>query len=71
MQTVNIDLADRSYAVYIGSGILGQDHPAFASTRGSTALIVSNETVAPLYLESLTHAMGEADVNSRILPDGE
>ena len=62
MQTVNIDLADRSYSVYIGSGILGQDHPAFEIARGSTALIVSNETVAPLYLESLTHSLGETDV---------
>ena len=71
MQTVNIDLADRSYAVYIGSGILGQDHPAFASARESTALIVSNETVAPLYLESLAESLGGADVHSLILPDGE
>ena len=54
MQNVKVDLEDRSYTVYIGAGLLVTTHPAFDTTEGGTALIVSNETVAPLYLESLT-----------------
>lgn len=71
MQTVNVDLAERSYNVYIGSGLLGTRHVAFDIPKGSTALIVSNETVAPLYLEKLTNSLSAARVHSLILPDGE
>lgn len=71
MQTVKVDLADRSYTVYIGSGMLGKEHPALNITAGSTILIVSNETVAPLYLDSLAKSLVDADVHSLILPDGE
>lgn len=71
MQTVKVDLADRSYTVYIGSGLLGKTHPAFDICSGSTALIVSNATVAPLYLDSLAGSLAGADVHSLILPDGE
>ena len=71
MQEVKVDLADRSYTVYIGAGILGSDHPAFNIPRGSTTLIVSNETVAPLYLASLETSLAEAEVHHLILPDGE
>jgi 3-dehydroquinate synthase len=71
MQTVNIDLAERSYSVYIGSGILGNSHPAFEIAPGSTVLIVSNETIAPLYLDALVRSLAGANVHSLILPDGE
>ena len=71
MQTVKVDLADRSYTVYIGSGMLGKEHPAFNITAGSTVLLVSNETVAPLYLETLKKSLAGAEVHSLVLPDGE
>jgi len=71
MQTVKVDLADRSYPVYIGSGLLGEKHPAFDVTHGSTVLIVSNETVAPLYLQTLVSSLAGADIHSLVLPDGE
>ena len=71
MQTIKVDLADRSYPVYIGAGILGSSHPAFDIPRGSTALVVSNEKVAPLYLASLEASLSEAEIHHLILPDGE
>ena len=71
MQTVNVNLADRSYTVYIGSGLLGEKHPALSVASGSTALIVSNDKVAPLYLESLKASLAGADIHHLILPDGE
>jgi len=71
MQTVKVDLSERSYTVFIGSGILGSNHPAFNITPGSTALVVSNEKVAPLYLESLRASLTGADIRHLILPDGE
>ena len=71
MQSVNIDLADRSYTVFIGSRLLGKPHAAFAVPKNSNVLIVSNETVAPLYLQSLTASLASANVESIVLPDGE
>lgn len=71
MQTVKVNLAERSYTVYIGSGMLGHEHPAFDICRGGTVLVVSNETVAPLYLDTLGRSLASADMHSLILPDGE
>jgi 3-dehydroquinate synthase len=71
MQTVNVNLADRSYTVFIDSGSLGKAHPAFSTTRGRTVLIVTNETVAPLYLDTLTGSLADATIHTLILPDGE
>lgn len=71
MQTVKVDLADRSYTVYIGSGILGGAHPVFEMCKGSTVLIVSNQTVAPLYLDHLAGSFTSANIHRLVLPDGE
>ena len=71
MQTVKVDLADRSYSVIIDQGILGGHHPVFDDSHGSTVLVVSNEKVAPLYLEPLLKSLGGSVVHTLILPDGE
>ena len=71
MQTVKVDLADRSYLVYIGSGMLGNKHPALDIGSDSTVLVVTNETVAPLYLDALKDSLAGKNVHSLILPDGE
>jgi len=71
MLTVDIDLAERSYTVYVGSGLLGKAHPAFDVAQGSTVLIVSNETVAPLYLDAVVRSLAGANVHSLLLLDGE
>ena len=71
MQTVKVDLADRSYKVYIGSALLGKPHPVFDRCNSGTILIVSNETVAPLYMDALAASLTGANIHSLILPDGE
>jgi len=71
MQIVNVDLADRSYEVTIESGLLGKPHPVFSNCGKGTVLVVSNETVAPLYLDRLEASLSGADVHKLILPDGE
>jgi 3-dehydroquinate synthase len=70
---VSIDLGERSYSILIGSGLL-DDSDAFSELpRSSAALIVSNTTVAPLYLDRLRLALGHhfAVVLDVCLPDGE
>ena len=71
MQTIRVELADRSYSVFIGSGMLGTRNAAISIPAGSTALVVSNETVAPLYLQALEDSLADVQIQTLILPDGE
>ncbi|KAK9805737.1 hypothetical protein WJX73_003723 [Symbiochloris irregularis] len=73
--TVPVDLGDRSYPIHIGSNLLQEGRKLADMITGSTALIVTNTTIAPLYLERCTEALKSAKPNLRVesvvLPDGE
>jgi len=70
---VDIDLGDRSYAIHIGAGLLDQASSWQGLPRARSALIVSNETVAPLYLARLQAQLQPhyPQVLTVILKDGE
>ncbi|MCG8610321.1 MAG: 3-dehydroquinate synthase [Pseudomonadales bacterium] len=70
MRTLQVDLGDRSYPIHIGSGIL-HDAKLFIPHIQGEVMIVTNETVAPLYLETLKATLAGLRVNQVILPDGE
>ena len=70
-RTLQVDLGARSYPIIIGSGLLGGDFHLSSHLVGSDCLIVSNETVAPLYLESLKKNLPDSAVHSINLADGE
>ena len=69
--TLQVDLGDRAYPIYIGSDLIS--NPAFFAQhiKGSRVMVVSNTTVAPLYLEQLKKALVDFNVSEVILPDGE
>ncbi len=69
--TVTVDLGERSYPIVIGSGLLASGFDLSEYVRGSDCLIVSNVTVAPLYLDALRASLGDKTVDSISLPDGE
>ena len=69
--TVRVELGARSYPIVIGSGLLGGAFDLAPYLAGGTCLIVSNETVAPLYLEPLRQGLAGRNVASVCLPDGE
>ncbi|MEX1198693.1 MAG: 3-dehydroquinate synthase [Pseudohongiellaceae bacterium] len=71
MKEVNVDLGERSYPILIGTGLL--DRPGLLQPwiSGRRVLIVSNDVVAPLYLERLKKALDGVEVDEVILPDGE
>lgn len=71
MQTLTVDLGSRSYPIYIGSGILGDGSLLLRHLPSAQILVVSNETVAPLYLDRLLAGLGEARLDTLVLPDGE
>ncbi len=67
---VQVSLGDRSYPIYIGSDeIRNADIARYVS--GKKVLIVTNETIAPLYLESLQQQLSDKHLDSVILADGE
>lgn len=71
MQILNVNLGERSYPIYIGPGLLGQRELLCRHIPGKQVLLVSNETVAPLYLEPLKAALNGFQQEAVILPDGE
>ena len=73
MQTLTVELGDRSYPIHIGPGLLGQTDLILPHLVQKRAMIVTNTTVAPLYLAQLTATLeaGGVAVSSVVLPDGE
>ena len=74
MHTVlNVDLGNRSYPIHIGDGVLARADLVLPHIRGKQVLLVSNETVAPLYAETLRSQLQAAGltVAEVVLPDGE
>jgi len=69
-RSIEVGLGDRSYPIVIGRDLLGSfDLTPFV--HGSDCLVVSNETVAPLYLEALRPSLAGRDISTIALPDGE
>jgi len=77
MQTITVDFTPssekRSYPIHIGHGILQRIDLIAAHLPQKRVAIVSNTTVAPLYLEKLQTALDKLGIQSFpvILPDGE
>ncbi len=71
MQLLNVALAERSYPLYIGANLLHQAELLRRHLTGTQVLIVTNTTVAPLYLAPLQAAFSGLQVQVTLLPDGE
>ena len=73
MQSLTIDLADRSYPILIGQNLLADPAAWQGLPKAATAVIVTNETVAPLYAPALREAIAPhyPRVLTLALPDGE
>lgn len=70
MQTLTVDLGVRSYPIFIGQDLL-QKALLQSYVKGRQVMVVSNETVAPLYLDALIRQFPDKQVDTVILPDGE
>lgn len=73
MQTLKVELANRSYPIHIGRGLVSNADLILPHLKRKHVAIVTNTTVAPLYLEQLSASLQAAGVSviSIILPDGE
>jgi 3-dehydroquinate synthase len=71
MPTLTVELGDRSYPILMGTGLLAQTEAYLPHLRGGRPLIVTNETVAPIYLDRVRQALSNLNPQALILPDGE
>jgi 3-dehydroquinate synthase len=73
MQTLTVELANRSYPIHIGQNLLSETSLILPHLKRKHVAIVTNTTVAPLYLDQLTHSLQAVGVSviPIILPDGE
>jgi len=71
MITLTVELGARSYPIIIGGGLFGSNGLLDPYVLGRDVLIVTNEVVEPLYLEPLKKLLGDCQVNTLTLPDGE
>ncbi|OGI45272.1 MAG: 3-dehydroquinate synthase [Candidatus Muproteobacteria bacterium RBG_16_65_31] len=71
MKTLNLDLGARSYPIHIGAGLIARAELLTPHIAGERVAIVSNETVAPLYMEKLRALLASYRPLEVLLPDGE
>lgn len=70
METVSVELGDRSYPIYIGRGLLDQPDLLRPRLGKGRVVIISNDVVAPLYMDRVKALCGEG-TDTFVLPDGE
>lgn len=68
---IQVSLAERSYPILIGSGLLNQTEQFEKVIKGKRVVIVTNSTIAPIYLDTLVNTLANYDVLTYQLPDGE
>lgn len=69
-QTVDIDFGPRSYPIMIGVNLLDEPGLLNKHVRGKV-MVVTNDTIAPLYLQKVLDSLGNTPKQSVVLPDGE
>lgn len=71
MIELKVDLGDRDYPIYIGEGLLSDSELYKPYIAGKKVMLVTNETVGPLYEQQVRQALSSYEVDSVVLPDGE
>ena len=71
MNTLQVELGSRSYPIYIGADLLDRPELYARHIKAKQVLVVTNETVAPLYLDRVLGQLSAYKTAQVILPDGE
>jgi len=71
MKKLQVELGDRSYPIYIGSDLLSQSELLVKHIKSRQVVVVTNETIAPLYLDAVLKNLQGYIVETVVLPDGE
>lgn len=71
MTQLSVSLGERSYPIYIEAGLLANTQALAQHIRSHKVVIISNDVVAPLYLDLIQSKLTDFDVSHICLPDGE
>ncbi|MBG6246071.1 3-dehydroquinate synthase [Candidatus Symbiopectobacterium sp. 'North America'] len=73
MERITVTLGERSYPITIAAGLFADPASFMQLTAGEQVMLVTNQTLAPLYLEAVSRVLEQASVKVKhvILPDGE
>ena len=71
MKEIRVELGDHAYPILIGEGLLDRPEIFTDCIRSKQVMVVTNETIAPLYLERIMQCLGSFKTDKIILPDGE
>ena len=71
MKTLTVELGERSYPIYIGSGLLDRPDLLTGHVKSRQVLVVTNQIVAPLYLDRVRASLEGYRCETIVLPDGE
>jgi len=71
MKSIDVALQSNAYPVYLGAGLLGNADLWKKHLGHGKVLVVSNDTVAPLYLDTVRQSLDRQDCEVHIIPDGE
>ncbi|MBM3342266.1 MAG: 3-dehydroquinate synthase [Betaproteobacteria bacterium] len=73
MRTLSVNLADRTYPIHIGAGLLDEGRLIPENLLKGKVVVITNVTIAPLYLERVQKALAArgAQCIPVVLPDGE
>jgi 3-dehydroquinate synthase len=71
IRELTVDLGERSYPIFIGKGLLQEPNLLEPFIHGQQVLVVTNETIAPLYLQQVMKGLSSYQAEPVILPDGE
>ena len=71
MAILNVELGERSYPIVVDSGLLSRRELFQQYVNANEVMVVTDETVAPLYLDNLLNTLSGFNVTCHVLPDGE
>ncbi|MFM1892207.1 MAG: 3-dehydroquinate synthase, partial [Pseudomonadota bacterium] len=70
-RVLTVDLGTRAYPIYIGAGLCGDPELYRRHIPSRQVMVVTNETVGPLYLQRVREALAGFELGTVVLPDGE
>ncbi|NTS78686.1 3-dehydroquinate synthase [Catenovulum sp. SM1970] len=71
MTQLTVDLGARSYPIRIGSGLINKAEEFTSIIKTKRVVVITNDTVKPIYLDTLLTSLADFDVSAFSLPDGE
>ncbi|MBU2881089.1 3-dehydroquinate synthase [Psychrosphaera sp. B3R10] len=71
METLNVSLGERSYPIYIKQGAMFDASLFSQHIKGTKVVIVTNDTLAPIFATEVAELLSQYDVATVTIPDGE